>query len=112
MKFLLDEDVPRQLLKTLRAAGHDVSEVERSTLDHVNAERAKAEGRVLITLDKDFTNTATYPPSQFSIVHIQIHPPYANDLINAFTRLLATLPEKKFRGLIILQKLGSIRIFE
>lgn len=112
MKFLLDEDVPRRLLTALRTAGHDVIRVDPATPDPVIAARAKAEGRILITLDKDFANTTMYPPSAITIVHIQIHPPYANEIIEAFTRLLATLRPEKLKGLIVLHKLGSIRVLE
>ena len=112
MRFLIDEDVPTILLSVLKTAGHDTLRVEPSTSDPAIAARAKTEGRILVTLDKDFTNTTRYPPSQFTIVHIQIHPPYAQDITAAFKRLLETLPTEKFRGLIILQKPGSIRVVE
>lgn len=112
MKFLIDEDVPTVLLSVLETAGHDAVRVEPSTSDPAIAARAKAEGRILVTLDKDFTNLTRYPPSQLTIVHVQIHPPYAQDITAAFTRLLDTLSPEKFRGLIILQKPGSIRVIE
>lgn len=112
MKFLVDEDVPSALLIALQRAGHDAVRVERSASDPANAARAKAEGRILVTLDKDLTNTKRYPTSQFTIVHIPIHPPYAQDIVAAFSRLLETLPAEKFRGLIILQKPGTIRVIE
>ncbi len=110
MRFLIDEDVPAKLIGVLRAAGHEVERVAPSSSDQAIAPRAKAEGRILITLDKDFTNSALFPPNQYTIVHIQFHPPYAQDIITAVMDLLKTLPAEKFQGLIILQRAGSIRV--
>jgi len=62
MRFLVDEDVPRKLLTTLVHAGHDAIRVERSASDAAIALQAQHESRILITRDKDFTNTAFYPP--------------------------------------------------
>lgn len=112
IKFLIDEDVPVKLLRVLRAAGHDAIRVEPSSSDSSIARQAKNEGRVLITLDKDFTNTALYPPSQCSIVHVRIHPPHADAIVEAARRLLSTASPEKLRGLIVLESGGSIRISE
>lgn len=112
MKFLLDEDVPLKLLKVLNAAGHDARRVVPSTPDPVAAAQASEEGRILVTLDKDFTNKSLYPPSRFTIVHIRIHPPYAEEIIEAFLRVLATLPSEPFRGLLLLDRTGSLLVSE
>lgn len=112
MKFLLDEDVPLDLLKTLQKLGHDVSRVIPSTPDSEVARRAKSEKRILITLDKDFTSRAMYPPQEYDIVQIRIHPPYAERIIEAFKTLLQSLPFEEWRGLIILQEGGRIRASE
>lgn len=57
MRFLADENVSRQVVERLRADGHDVIAVGQSgqgaTDKHV-VEMAKAEGRLLITEDRDF----------------------------------------------------------
>ena len=112
MKFLLDEDVPVKLLKALNAAGHDATRVVLSSPDPVIAAQARDEGRILVTLDKDFTNKSLYPPSRFTIVHIRIHPPYAEEIIEAFLRVLATLPPEPFTGLLLLDRAGSLRVSE
>ena len=112
MKFLLDEDIPVALLRTLKRAGHDAIRITPSTPDPIIADQSRREGRILVTLDKDFTNTKLYPPTQLTTVHIQIHPPYAQDIIEAFQTLLTTLPVDKFSGLILLGKTGIIRIIE
>jgi predicted nuclease of predicted toxin-antitoxin system len=57
VKFLADERCPAQVVRALRAAGHDVSYVlERApgAADPTAAALAEAEDRVLITEDFDF----------------------------------------------------------
>lgn len=57
MRFLANENFPRVAVELLRAAGHDVAwvriEAPGATDEQVLA-RSRGEGRVLITLDKDF----------------------------------------------------------
>jgi len=110
MNFLIDEDVPFKLLKTLEMFGHDCVRTAPASSDSEVAGRAKKEGRILITLDKDFTNIARYPPAKYNIVRIQIHPPYADAIIEAFKKLLNSVKPDEFKGLIILQPKGHIRV--
>ena|SRR3989338_4062378 len=110
MKFLIDEDIPLKLLKTLLTLGHDCVRATPASSDLEVVERAEKEERILITLDKDFTNITIYPPTKFNIVRIQIHPPYADTIIEAFQKLLNSVPAKDFQGLIILQPKGHIRV--
>lgn len=110
MKFLMDEDVPLKLANALSSRGHDCVRVKPSSADLENAKRAKAEERLLITLDKDFTNISMYPPSQYNILIFQIHPPYADKIIEAMEKLLRALQPSEFKGLIIAEKSGHIRL--
>lgn len=100
--------MPAALGSTLRGLGHDVISVVPATPDIENAQRAKREERILVTLDKDFTNTRMYPPKEFNIVRIQIHPPTKEALIESFKKLLAVFPNE-MRGLIILRRDGHFR---
>ena len=57
MKLLADENFPRLAVEAARAAGHDVtwiSEDDSSIADRAVLAVAVAEGRVILTLDKDF----------------------------------------------------------
>lgn len=112
MRFLIDEDVPLGLLKMLRTSGHDVVRVKSGSSDADVARCANTEARILITLDKDFTNTALYAPTILTIVHIPIHPPYEEELVTAFQNLLKTLPPDQFAGLIILTRAGYTRVLK
>lgn len=111
IKFLIDEDVPLKLMKFMASKGFDVTRVPTGSTDTQVAALSRKEERVLVTLDKDFTNTAIYPPSEHNIIRIQIHPPYAQEIISAVEKLLASKDYVKyFKGLVILQKKGHIRI--
>ena len=110
MKFLIDEDVPLKLMNALNNRGHDCVRVKLSSTDSENAKRAKAEERILVTLDKDFTNISMYQPSQYNILIFQIHPPYADKIIEAADKLLHTLKPGEFKGLIIVEKSGHIHL--
>jgi predicted nuclease of predicted toxin-antitoxin system len=57
MRFLADENVSRRVVERLRADGHDVIAVAQSgqgASDKHVVEMANAEGRILITEDRDF----------------------------------------------------------
>lgn len=57
MKFLIDRCAGRRLADWLRAAGHDVTEsreLERDPGDDALLALAVRDGRVLVTMDKDF----------------------------------------------------------
>jgi predicted nuclease of predicted toxin-antitoxin system len=60
-KFLANENVPLQVVEAIRAEGHDlawVSEVMPGADDPTVLGRSIAEGRVLLTFDKDFGELA------------------------------------------------------
>ena len=61
MRILADENCPRQLVELLRQNGHDVlwalSEFAGAA-DQIVLAQATAEGRILLTFDKDFGELA------------------------------------------------------
>lgn len=66
MKFKLDENVPTLVHATLVGLGHDAHTVAEEQLAGANDDAvlaaSLAEGRVLITLDLDFSDIRAYPP--------------------------------------------------
>lgn len=68
MKFKLDENLPSELVAELSAAGHDVETVLGEglvgALDETVLDRARTEGRVLLTLDKGIGDIRRYPPGE------------------------------------------------
>ena len=68
MKLKIDENLPAECAVLLRKAGFEADTVVHERLmgadDIVIASRSKAEDRVLVTLDLDFSNVQAYPPAQ------------------------------------------------
>jgi hypothetical protein len=69
MRFKVDENLPDEAAEHLMCAGHDattvVGEGVRGCSDSALALRCKDESRVLVTLDLDFADLKTYPPSAY-----------------------------------------------
>jgi predicted nuclease of predicted toxin-antitoxin system len=65
VKFKLDENIGRRGLELLKASGHDVMTVRDQGLGGVTDEKlfevCVAEGRALITLDRDFGQVTRSP---------------------------------------------------
>ena len=70
MKFKTDENLPIEAATVLRDAGFDAETIRDERLsgadDQVVGARVQREGRVLVTLDLDFSNIQAYPPEQFA----------------------------------------------
>jgi predicted nuclease of predicted toxin-antitoxin system len=65
MKLLADENFPRPTVEVLRRQGHDIlwARTDCPGLgDRALLERAEADGRLVITLDKDFWQLALQRP--------------------------------------------------
>jgi predicted nuclease of predicted toxin-antitoxin system len=61
MRILANENFPRDAVEALRGAGHDVAWVRTDAPGSSDTEvlvRAQAEGRLLVTFDKDFGELA------------------------------------------------------
>ena len=70
MRFKTDENVPALVAARLAAAGHDALRVDEQGMNGASDPQVGAvcvaEGRVIVTLDKDFADIRTYPPDQFA----------------------------------------------
>ena len=90
MKLKLDENLPVELLDDLRQAGHDGDSVQEEGIagapDDVVLARAKAEARVLLTLDKGIGDLRVYPLSQFSGIVLFRPPTSGREATRAFAR--------------------------
>lgn len=65
MKIKLDENMPAAMAELLRQYGHDVATIVQEGLegapDESVATIASAEGRILLTFDRDFGDIRAYP---------------------------------------------------
>ena len=80
MFLLADENFPRQIVDVLRAEGNDVLWARASCSgwkDAVLLDFAESEGRIILTLDKDFWHIAIQrrvPLKQSGVVLFRVHP--------------------------------------
>ena len=108
MRFLIDENIRKDVVDFLKSAGHDVLTVAAGSQDGKIAQTAQESKRIILTHDQHFADILMYPPQKYSgIIRIKIHPPVApvvihalNDLIHKFT------PEQIDKKLIVLEKDG------
>jgi predicted nuclease of predicted toxin-antitoxin system len=68
MKFKLDENLPLEVTVVLLQAGHDaLTVVDQDLVGESDDEILKicqSEGRIVVTMDLDFSNIHRYPPQQ------------------------------------------------
>ena len=89
MRFLIDEDVDARLLGGLRRLGHEAKRVPSGTQNGAVMRLAKAEKRVLITRDADFTDADKFPPtSSPGIIHVLRNPQDRARIISGFRMLV------------------------
>jgi len=108
MRFLIDENVNKKLIRWLLDNGHDATRIPAGTKNGKVIEFGRSESRILITHDHDFADTLRYPPEKHAgIILIEIHPPVLLKLTAALLMLLNLPPTEGFVGkLIILQDRG------
>jgi predicted nuclease of predicted toxin-antitoxin system len=113
MRFLADESCDFAVVRALRLAGHDVvavSEFQQRSIDRQLMELAYAEGRILLTEDKDFGWLAFVGQVDNPGVILLRFPATARlDLAASVTRLTAELGPKLIGKFIVLRP-GSVRI--
>lgn len=70
MKFKIDENLPVETVSTFREKGFEADTVGDESLsgadDEAIANRVRAEKRILVTLDLDFSNIRAYPPDEYA----------------------------------------------
>ena len=90
MRFKLDENLPAELLGDLRLAGHEAQTAPEEGLtgapDPVLAERARREGRVLLTMDKGIADVRAFPPEQYAGIILFRPPSSGRGVVLAFIR--------------------------
>ncbi|MBI1730377.1 DUF5615 family PIN-like protein [Candidatus Acetothermia bacterium] len=117
MKFKLDENIDARLGLQIQQRGHDVSSVREQNLHGIHDEalyrHCRNERRILVTLDKDFSNVLRFTPAGSSgLVVLRGH----DNLFSTMERLIHTLVEALDKnqpaGQLWIVEPGRLRIHE
>jgi predicted nuclease of predicted toxin-antitoxin system len=100
MHFKLDENLPPAAGDLLREFGHTVMTVYdqglQSCVDPEILAACQGEGKVLLSLDLDFSNILVYPPERYSgLIVLRLHKPGPRAVLSLLRRVLphfATVP--------------------
>ena len=113
MRFLADECCDFSVVRALRSAGHDVSavsEFQQRSVDQQLMELAHAEGRILLTEDKDFGWLAHVKQvDNPGVILIRFPAAVRHALAESVTRLVAEMGPKLSRSFVVVRP-GSVRI--
>jgi len=102
LKFLLDENIKRELLESLKEQGFNVEFKPKGISNGKLAEFSKLEKRVFVTNDWDFTDKSLYSKEKiFSVVWLRIPQNKPEVLLSSFSKLLKETKPEDFEGKII-----------
>ena len=117
VRFKLDENLPRDAEALLGEASHDVQTVLEERLggnpDPKVLDACRAENRVLITFDLDFSDIRLYPPASHSGVWVLR--PHTQSIDNTLALLrgaLVVLETESAQGRLWIIEPGQVRIRE
>jgi predicted nuclease of predicted toxin-antitoxin system len=116
VKFKLDENIGRRGLDLIRASGHDVVTVRDQDLQGAPDEKlfevCAAEGRALITLDRDFSQVLRFPPEKRAgIAVLEIgQRATLQGILGRLTDLLAVVETRAIAGKLWIVEPGRVRI--
>ncbi len=100
MKVKLDENLGNRTIELFREFGHDVATVSGQNLGGADDEElisaCWAEGRVLVTLDLDFSNVLRFPPHEYAgIAVLRVPHPIELETIRERVRILLKASERQ-----------------
>jgi predicted nuclease of predicted toxin-antitoxin system len=117
MKFKVDENLPVEVADLLQESGHDAFTVLDQQMggqaDTSLAVVCQREERAIITLDLDFADIRTYPPSQFSgliVLRLKQHDKF--HVLTVFERIIEMLETELLHGRLWIVEENRLRIRE
>lgn len=117
MRFKLDENLPLELAELFRRSGHDAQTVLDEGLagarDAGIASVCIRERRAVVTLDMDFADIRTYPPSEHAgIVVFRLANQARDHVLGVGTRFLQALSGTPLDGQLWIVEESRIRVRE
>ena len=117
MKFKLDENLPVEASILLREAGHDSLTVLDQNMggkaDEQVIQVCLQEQRALITLDLDFADIKTYPPSDHhGIFVLRVKQQSRSKVLEVIAKLIPVLPSEPVEKQLWIVEEDKIRVRE
>lgn len=118
MKIKLDENLGAMGAVFLKAAGFEVATVADqkllSTPDADLVRKCAAEGRCLVTLDRDFSDPIRYPPRQFAgIIVVRLPDRFRLPLLErALALVVEASKQSDVRGRLWIAEIDRIREYQ
>lgn len=117
MKFTVDENLPLNLADLLRQAGHEVIALpghhEAGERDALLIRSCQQDESILVTLDVDFADIRSYPPSDYPGIIVfrvnRLDRPY---LLYLFERAMALLSQEPIKNRLWIIEETQVRIRE
>ena len=114
-RYLVDEDMARSTTAALRDAGYVVEDARDVGLRGQPDERvfayAQARQAILVTADKGFANTLTYPLGTHAGIVVRIPAQLPTRIVNQeLLRALGALRHEDLAGALVIVELGRVRI--
>ncbi len=118
LRFFTDHCVPNSVIQALRDAGHEVfilkEHIPRDSDDPVVITEAQELDAILVSLNGDFADIVTYPPSNYKgIIALQVrnHPEVIPGLMRRLMNYLSVHPEmNNYKGQLFLVEAHRIRV--
>lgn len=104
MRILVDENIPRITVETLRQFGHDVKDIRESEWKGIPDQEiwtiSQREKRLLVTTDWGFA-PYRYTP-HFGILIVRLRQPNKEKIHKRITHLIKRIPEKDWPELLVI----------
>ena len=118
LKFFADQCVPRSIIELLKKSGNEVLILEDYippvSKDNIVIAKAQELDSILLTLNGDFADIVTYPPTKYKgIIAVQLrnHPEIITQLIDRLNKYIKENPKMSYyNGKLFIVEVHRIRV--
>ena len=115
MLFIADANVFVPMIDGLRDMGHDVFDVKEKGLENLSDPEifllAQKERRILVTMDKDFSNILLYPPGEHQgIIVVKLYRLKVADATRLFVGAMNDIKPEDITGNLVIIDRSKTRI--
>jgi len=115
MLFIADANVFVPMVDGLRDMGHDVFDVKEKGLENLSDPEifllAQKERRILVTMDKDFSNILIYPPGEHQgIIVVKLYRLKVADATKLFLDAMNDIKPEDITGNLVIIDRSKTRI--